>query len=290
VIDLHLHTTASDGRSSPSQLVRKAAGAGIRVMSVTDHDTMAGVASAAEEAAMCGIDFVPGIEITAVHAGKDVHVLGYFVDPSTPRLHALLAAQRQERLDRAREIASRLAAQGVPIDTEALLQNGASRGGKALARPQIAQALIDAGHVETVAEAFDRYLGEGCPAYVPHDGATPAQVVEVIGDAGGLASLAHPGQRRNDKIIPELVGAGLAAIEAYHSSHDEATQAHYVATARRFELAVTGGSDYHGEGTRRAEFFGVTALPREEFATFIARANRVRQIAAHRLAVAWGIA
>jgi predicted metal-dependent phosphoesterase TrpH len=146
-----------------------------------------------------------------------------------------------------------------------LIDGAAKNGGKALARPQIARALVAAGHVASVAEAFDRYLSDDGPAYVPHQGTSPAAVAEFVAHAGGLASLAHPGQLKKDEIIPELIAAGLGAIEAYHSSHAPDVATHYLELADRFDLAVTGGSDYHGEGTRRAEFFGVTALPQARF-------------------------
>jgi predicted metal-dependent phosphoesterase TrpH len=196
-----------------------------------------------------------------VHGGKDVHVLAYFLPESAPGLQEMLSTQRRLRVERAEEIGARLARLGVPVDVAALVATASMPGGKAIARPQIAQALIAAGHVATVAEAFDRYLGEDSPAYVPHQGATPAAVVQLVASGGGLASLAHPGYRPKDEIIPALVDAGLAAIEVFHSSHDEAAQAHYLAIAERYGLAVTGGSDFHGEGTRRSEFFGVTNLP-----------------------------
>jgi 3',5'-nucleoside bisphosphate phosphatase len=274
VIDLHMHTTASDGRCTPEELVERAAGVGITVMSVTDHDTLAGVAPAAAAAARRGLTVVPGIEITSVHSGKDVHVLAYFVSDTTPGLSELLSNQRRLRVERALEIAARLAKLGAAIDADALVAAASGAGGKSLARPQIAQALMAADHVATVAEAFDRYLAEGGPAYVPHRGASPAEVVEIVARGGAIASLAHPGYRQRDEIIPELIDAGLAAIEAYHSSHDDALQAHYLALAARHGLAVTGGSDYHGEGVRRAEFFGVVSLPRHHFEAFVSRAGR----------------
>jgi 3',5'-nucleoside bisphosphate phosphatase len=273
VIDLHMHTTASDGRCTPEDLVERAARAGITVMSVTDHDTLAGFAPAAAAAQRRGITVLPGIEITSIHSGKDVHVLAYFVSEATSGLGDLLSNQRRLRLERALEIAERLAKIGVPIDADALVAAAMAPGGKSLARPQIAQALITAGHVATVAEAFDKYLAEDGPAYVPHRGASPAEVVEIVTRGGSVASLAHPGYRQRDEIIPELIDAGLSAIEVYHSSHDEALQAHYLAMAEQYGLAVTGGSDYHGEGVRRAEFFGVINLPRHHFDALLQRAG-----------------
>jgi hypothetical protein len=288
VIDLHLHTTASDGRCSPEELVNRACTRGIRTMSVTDHDTMAGVAPAAAAARELGLTLVPGIEITSVHRGRDVHVLAYFLEHLSEELERLLADQRRNRIARAQLIAERLAAAGAPIDVDALMEAATALGGKSIARPQIAQALIAAGHVSTVAEAFDRFLSEDGPAYVPHQGAAPAMVVEMIGRAGGVASLAHPGYTKKDEIIPDLVAAGLTAIEAHHSSHDPEATRRYLSLARHYGLAVTGGSDFHGENTRRSEFFGVTNLPRAEFDRFVHQSRRVREAAAHRLAPASG--
>lgn len=268
-----MHTTASDGRSTPEQLVQQAWTKGIRTMSVTDHDTMAAHAAAARAAAAIGMAFVPGIEITSVHGGKDVHVLAYFLPDTTPGLQELLAGQRRQRVERALEIARRLDRLGAPVDADAMVE-AAAGSGKSLARPQIAQALIAAGHVATVAEAFDRYLGEDSPAYVPHTGVSPAEVVALIVSGGGIPSLAHPGYRPKDQIIPALVDAGLVGIEAYHSSHDAAAEKHYLSVAAQFNLLVTGGSDYHGEGTRRAEFFGVVHLPQEHLDALLLRAGR----------------
>ena len=286
MIDLHMHTTASDGRCAPEILVQQAFDKGIRTMSVTDHDTMAGVPRAAEAARALGMTLIPGIEITSVHGGRDVHVLAYFLPELSDDLCRLLAEQRTNRTQRAETIAARLAAAGAPIDVDALMEAGAALGGKSLARPQIAQALIAAGHVATVAEAFERFLHEDGPAYVPHRGASPVEVVAMIVAAGGLASLAHPGYTKQDAVIPDLVAAGLGAIEAYHSSHDEATTARYLDMARHYGVAVSGGSDFHGEGTRRSEFFGIVHLPPEEFHALVERAERSRATAVPQLAMA----
>ncbi|WP_396627688.1 PHP domain-containing protein [Luteitalea sp.] len=273
MIDLHMHTTASDGRCSPEDLVQRCWDKGIRTMAVTDHDTMAGVLPTQRAAEARGMTCLPGIEITSVHGGKDVHMLAYFLPEDAPGLQPMLAAQRQQRVNRALEIASRLERLGAPVDRDAMIE-AAAGSGKSLARPQIAQALITAGHVTTVAEAFDRYLGEDSPAYVPHTGVTPAEVVALVVAGGGIPSLAHPGYRPKDDIIPGLVDAGLVAMECYHSSHDEAATAHYLGLARQHGLLVTGGSDFHGPGTRREEFFGVVQLPEADLAALLARAGR----------------
>jgi predicted metal-dependent phosphoesterase TrpH len=276
-IDLHLHTTASDGRCTPTELVRRVHAAGIRVMSVTDHDTRAGEAEARAAADGVGIELISGIEVTSVHRGRDVHVLGYGLPAEAPALDAVIRNQRQQRVERAREIGERLGRLGVPIDIEKLVAAAAAASGKALARPQIAQALVEAGHVASITEAFDRYLDDSGPAYVPHRGIGPAEVVALLAGCGGVASLAHPGRVRDvDSIIGDLVDAGLGCIEAYHSSHDEAAQSHFLDVARRFELGVTGGSDFHGDGTRLAECFGVVGLPEDAFASFRALLDEAR--------------
>jgi predicted metal-dependent phosphoesterase TrpH len=275
MIDLHMHTTASDGTSTPEDLVARVRRAGITTFSVTDHDTMAAVPAAAAAAIEHGLTCVPGIEITTVHDGHDVHMLGYFLDADSPALTALLQRIRALRLERAAEISARLAAAGVPIDVSQLVSTADPRSARSLARPQIARALIAAGHVADVAEAFDRFLSEGCCAYVPHRGPSPTDGIAVIANAGGIASLAHPGTLNRDELIPSLVDAGLSAIEAYHSAHDAPAVARYLAAASAHGLAVSGGSDFHGEGTRRSEHFGVVHLPAADFERLAALASRV---------------
>ena len=277
MIDLHTHTTASDGTCSPDELVRLAAGAGLTVIAVADHDTMNAVPAATAAARDHGLEVVPGIEITSVLDGRDVHVLGYFVDPDFPELQALLLRHRQERMARARDIGHRLARCGAPIDVDALLAAAPPNAGKALARPQIARALIEHGHVATVAEAFDRFLGETCPAYVPHTGAPPHDVIGLIARAGGFSSMAHPGTTNRDDQIAPLRDAGLDAIEAHHSAHTPDLTARYLDLARQFDLAVTGGSDFHGPGTRRSEWFGKMHLPEAHYQEFLRRASRTER-------------
>ena len=276
MIDLHLHTTASDGTCTPEQLVEQAHRVGIRTFAVTDHDTMQAVARATNAASSLGLTCIPGMEVTTVHNGKTVHVLAYFLRDLSPALSETLAEQRRSRRERAATIAARLSALGAPVDVAALLKESDAPG-KSLARPQVAQALVAAGHVSSVGEAFEKYLHDSGPAYVPHQGASPSEVIRLIVEAGGLASLAHPGHTRVDDLIPELVSAGLEAIEAYHSAHDDSTTQHYLATARRYGLEVSGGSDYHGAGTRRSEFFGVTHLPAAAFDGLSSRHDSLRR-------------
>lgn len=272
MIDLHLHTTASDGLCTPSELMARARLHGITALSVTDHDTAAALPEAAEAAAVLGLEFVPGIEITSVWHQTDVHVLGYFFDDRSAELAAFLDAARTERLERAREIVARLSALGVSVDFDKLMMGAHSA--RAIARPAIARALVDQGYVDSVSAAFERYLSAGRPAYVPHRGPSPERAVQIIRRARGIASLAHPGPLGHDELIPALVRVGLGAIEAYHSDHSPEMTARYLALAAEHGLAVTGGSDYHGDGIRRAEMFGVIGLGQEDFQRFLQAAGR----------------
>jgi predicted metal-dependent phosphoesterase TrpH len=273
VIDLHLHTTASDGRSDPAVLVSLVSVAGIRTMSVTDHDTVGAVAQSADLASTFGIAFVPGIEITAVRDRRDVHILGYFIDPASRRLREFLDGQRADRVRRVRAMADRLADLGKPVDADALLASLAPGSGHWIGRPMIAWALVRAGHVADSRQAFDELIGEGRPAYVPRQGASPSEVIAVISEAGGIASLAHPGVLGRDDLIPELAAGGLAALEAYHSDHDAQVTEHYLSLARAHGLAVSGGSDYHGDESYRNTGPGCVTLPHEHFAALAARAG-----------------
>lgn len=264
MIDLHTHTTASDGRRAPADLVRAAWLAGLRVLAVTDHDTTAGIAEARAHAGRFGLAFVAGIEITAVEGGRDIHVLGYLADEAQPAVQAFLARQRETRLERVRRIGERLAALGKPIELRALLHE-ASEEGKSVGRPAVAEALVAAGHVARVQEAFDLYLAEGQPACVPRGGPTVAEVVDMVHRAGGLVSLAHPAVTDADVRIPDWAAAGLDALEAYHSDHTPEDTARYLALAADLNLAVTGGSDYHGDTRAERSCLGYTTLPQQEF-------------------------
>jgi 3',5'-nucleoside bisphosphate phosphatase len=272
VIDLHLHTTASDGRSSPEDLVRDAAAAGLRTIAVTDHDTMAALAAVEAAAAVAGLAVVPGIEITAVLDGRDVHVLGYFLDAKHPRLDAFLAAQRDNRRRRLVEICARLDRLGVPVDPTPLVAGAARERGRAVGRPLVAAALVEAGHARDVADAFARYLAEGQPAFVERVGPPPADVLDLIAGAGGIASIAHPGKLGDDRIVDDLIAAGMPAIEVFHPDHDEAAISRYRTLAASRGLLVTGGSDYHGAGSGRTSGLGRVGLPRPFFEQLAARA------------------
>ena len=264
MIDLHLHSTASDGRLSPADLVDAAADAGVRVMALTDHDTTAGVEEARGRAAHRGIEVVPGIEITAVEAGHDIHVLGYFLEPADGRLQSFLLAQRVSRVTRVEEIGLRLEALGMPIDVAAVLAEAPSRSGRAVGRPQVARAMVRAGYVMDVQEAFTRWLSRGCPAFVPRQGPSPERVIETVHELGGIASLAHPGRTGIYDRLDALRRAGLDALEAFHSDHSEEERIRYARLALDRGMLLTGGSDFHGDAARAVRP-GSAVLPAEHW-------------------------
>jgi predicted metal-dependent phosphoesterase TrpH len=249
-VDLHLHTTASDGRLSPRDLVDRAAAESLTVIAVTDHDTTAAVVEARDYARTRGLESIAGIEITAVADGADVHMLGYFFNPDEPNLADFLAVQRGNRMRRVEAIGRRLAELGMPIDVEPILADARAQRGRSVGRPQVARALIAAGHVADMREAFDRWLGRGCPAFIERTGASPQEVVEIVHRAGGLVSMAHPGRTAMDALIAPLAAGGLDALEVYHPDHGADAIARYRALADAHGLLITGGSDFHADPAR----------------------------------------
>ncbi|MBW4437475.1 MAG: PHP domain-containing protein [Pleurocapsa minor GSE-CHR-MK-17-07R] len=273
-IDLHVHTHASDGQHAPSEVVRMARARDIRVLAITDHDTTDGIAEAIAAAAVTApltkpLRIIPGIEISAAETtfdaekGRertlDVHMLGYFIDRDSAALQEKLAAMREARVSRGRRIVEKLAALGVTISWERVAQfaEGASVG-----RPHIARAMVEAGHVETVREAFDRFLHNGAPAYVPRLRVTPEDAIALIHEAGGVAVMAHPALVEGYlALLERLAGAGLDGVEVFHPSNDENARLNLKAAAARYHLLMTGGSDFHGEAIKPGVFIGMQAPP-----------------------------
>ena len=243
--------------------MQQAVAAGLTAMSVTDHDTTAAVVRTGMLCEAAGITSVPGIEITAMESEHDVHVLGYYIQPDHEGLQTFLARARASRMERVRAIADRLASLGAPIDIAPLIRDAATQEVRTIGRPQIARALVAAGHAADTNDAFERWLARGRPAFLPRTGAPPEQVIAILHDAGGLASLAHPGLARMDHRIPQLVEAGLDALEVYHSDHDEIARRRYAEIAARFRLLVTGGSDYHGDPAPGVALGSVTLPARD---------------------------
>jgi len=273
IVDLHLHTTASDGRCAPHELVDRALRAGVTVMAVTDHDTVAAIPEVQTAAKACGIEVIAGIEITSIDDGRDVHLLGYFIDPDDPELKVFLAKQRTQRIARVEALGVRLAQLGMPIDIAPVLMQAQEQRGRSVGRPQIARAMIAAGYVADTREAFDRWLTTGRPAFVPRSGPSPGEVIDIVHAARGLVSMAHPGQTDVDSRISAYVQAGMDAIEVYHPDHDAAAIERYRHMASRLNLLATGGSDFHGDADHGGEP-GAVALPVEDW-------TRLRDAAAH---------
>ena len=257
IADLHVHSTASDGTLSPSELVTRAVARGVRVLAITDHDSVEGLPEGALTAAAAGIRFVPGVELSSVHEGSDVHVLGYFVDARDPQLRAHLEDLRAARRRRAEGIVTALQEAGYAVTIDEVL---ALSDGGAVGRSHVARALVAGGHAEDVTDAFSRLLGRGRPFYVPKDVRSPADAISVIRDAGGIPVLAHPGVTGIDAIVPDLVAAGLEGIEAYHAEHTPEQRERYAALAEELGLLVTGGSDFHGPQAPNPEL-GTVELP-----------------------------
>jgi predicted metal-dependent phosphoesterase TrpH len=257
-VDLHSHTTASDGTLTPAALVREAARRGVRVLAVTDHDSTEGLAEAMAEALVHPpLQIVPGIEINCDVEGAEIHILGYGMDYEAAWFREFCARQREERRARVHRMADRLRALGMPIDADevfAIVQEGSA------GRPHVAQVMVARGYVKTVREAFDKYLGSGKPAHVPRVKLTPADAVRLIRRAGGAPVLAHPGLADRDELIPDLIAAGLMGIESYYPEHSAAQTAGYVQTCRDHGLVPTGGSDFHGPRVR-AGSLGIPSVP-----------------------------
>jgi predicted metal-dependent phosphoesterase TrpH len=273
-VDLHSHTTASDGALSPRELVRLAARNRVRVLAVTDHDSTGGLPEAMDEATRHGVDIVPGLEINTDVPGAEVHVLGYYVDWGADWFQDFLREQRAERTARVHRIVERLTELGMPLTADevfAICQEGSP------GRPHVAQAMVNRGYVKSVREAFDRWLRTGGPANVPRRRLTPVDAVAVIRRAGGVPVLAHPGLADRDAMIPELVGAGLAGIETYYPEHSVAQVNAYREMCDRLHLVATGGSDYHGPHTGRTTTLGTPHIPLDVWEQLKAKARELRE-------------
>jgi predicted metal-dependent phosphoesterase TrpH len=260
-IDLHAHSTASDGTLTPAELVRLALERGVEVLAVTDHDTVAGVVPALEAAAGTGLRVLPGVELSALYRGGGLHLLGYGFDPAASGLGVRLRALSMGREERARAILRLLAKLGAPLswDRVAVLAQGA------VGRPHIARALVAAGYARDVSDAFHRFIGEGRPAYLPSGRLCVAEAISLVREAGGEVALAHPllPARPLDlvRLLPELRDAGLTGIEVYHSEHDAAATARLRRLVDTEGLWWTGGSDFHGPSKPDAQLGAVPVPP-----------------------------
>jgi len=266
-IDLHVHSTASDGTESPAVVVAQAAAAGLRAIALTDHDTTAGWAEASTAAAEHGIGLVPGIELSCHVRGISVHLLAYLPDPEHAGLRAVMDRVRDDRVDRLRRMAA-LIAEDHPLTWDDVLAQVGSAGGVAatVGRPHLADALVANGVVADRDEAFATLLHRGSPYYVPHYAPEGHDLVDTVVAAGGVAVIAHPraGQRGrvlDDAQVASLAGAGMAGLEVDHRDHTPSDRAALRELAARLGLFVTGSSDYHGTGKTNRLGENVTAAP-----------------------------
>ncbi len=259
-VDLHTHTTCSDGLLAPQELVRLAEARGLAALAITDHDSMDALPLAA--AVHAQLELVPGIEISSATDGIDLHILGYFVDPEHGELARRLQGFRVDRLERAQRMIARLASLGAPIE-EARVRRRATGG--VIGRPHLAAELVEMGHAVDAEDAFRRFLAAGAPAYVPRPAFHPADAIGLIHAAGGVSVLAHAGSSVPDRIIESLADSGLRGLEIWHPQHGVVATRRLRSLAHRFDLIETGGSDFHGVG-RSADlgdiYVPITALSR----------------------------
>ncbi len=263
-VDLHCHSIASDGFLTPEALIAKAASLKLRALALTDHDTVSGIDAAVSAALEAGIEFVPGIELSSNSGNAEIHLLGYFVDPASTSLAAHLVWCQEKRIDRIVQICEKLTWAGLPLTLDDVM---AFAGAGSVGRPHVAQAMIARGYVSSIGDAFHRYIGMGKPGYVRRENIPPAAAIEVILNAGGAAVLAHPyATPACLQLLPELIAAGLAGLEAWYGEYDPSSRQHLAAIASQHGLIATGGSDYHGDGFKEGRGLGTVDVPYEAIA------------------------
>jgi len=275
--DLHLHTTASDGRLTPAALVGLAGARGLEVIAITDHDSVGGISEALAAAAHePKIVVIPGVEINTDLASGELHILGYFIDYQDVSLGLSLQKIRESRVGRAQKMVERLRELGAPIEWSRV-QDMAH--GESICRPHIAQALLEKGFVGSEREAFDKYIGRDGPAYIEREKIQPADAVGIIKSAGGLPVLAHPADIKDlNNLIIELKDAGLVGLEAYYGQYDSNTVKKMVRLADEHGLLTTGGSDYHHFGDDREVPLGQVDIPGDSIRILFQYAGRMEEL------------
>jgi len=243
--DLHTHTVASDGTCTPTENVRYAKEAGLAAVAITDHDTVAGIAEAMKAGGEIGMEVIPGVEISTVANGQDIHVLGYFVPYEDTQFDDELSKLRDTRHERNKLLIARLQELGIAITLEKVYARKSGTD-KNIGRPHIAEELMELGVVSSMQEAFDKYLGKGAAAYVNPPRISPLEAIKLIKRFGGAAVLAHPGLYDDDDLVEEIIVCGLDGIEVFHPDNSEEQRKHYLTLASDYGLVVTGGSDFHG--------------------------------------------
>jgi len=272
-VDLHIHSTASDGRLSPAEVVGKAAELGLTVMAITDHDTVDGIAPALAAAnAFPQLKVIPGVEISTDFPGGEVHVLGYFLDYTDPELRSTLDRFRNSRQLRAQRMVAKLENLGVHIEWQRVQEIA---GSGALGRPHVAQAMLEQGYINSFKEAFTGYIGRGGPAYVEREKITPVEAVALILRSKGLPVLAHPFTASDpEAMTTELKATGLVGLEVYYNGYSADKVNELLSMARRHNLIATGGSDYHGLDAATETMIGGAGVPVESAQQLIALAER----------------
>lgn len=260
MIDLHTHTNRSDGMHSPEALVLLAKSKNLDAIGITDHDEVGGLEKAMRKGAEVGVEIIPGVELSTMCEGFDVHILGYFIDYHDARLLDKLCYLRGERIKRTHRILQRLETLGMSLSFETV-QRFAGEG--CIGRPHVAEALVHSGLVRTFQDAFDLFLAEGKPAFEPKTKMMPSEAVALIHTAGGVASLAHPGQNLTLEVVVAVIKCGVDAIEAVHPKHTLGQRRTFEKLAQDHGLLQTGGSDFHG-GPRGEEKFGQFTVTREQ--------------------------
>lgn len=262
IADLHIHTTASDGRLSPLEVFRQAEDAGLNYIALTDHDTVEAHLELRRAGytnnAMSKMSVIPGIEFSTDLPWHEVHILGYFIDIDNCRLKDQLEVILQGRLLRSKTMVEKLNKLGYSIDYKRVLEFAGQA--MAIGRPHVAKVLVENGYFKTVSEAFDSILAKNGPAYVPHYKLTPEQAIKLIKQAGGIAVLAHPGLIGDDNIVLNLIKVGIHGLEVFHPEHDQAMTSRYLAIASKYNLKITGGSDFHAIPGRYPERLGVFTI------------------------------
>ncbi|WP_134114287.1 PHP domain-containing protein [Orenia marismortui] len=258
-IDLHIHTTASDGSFTPSELLEEAKRRELSTIAITDHDTVAGIEEAIERGKELGIEVIPGIELTTYYQGQRVDILGYQIDYHNQELLAIIDNLQNSREVRAKQILAKLSNLGIELDFARLKEIAGETG---VGRPHIARLMVEEEHVSEMQEAFDNYLEDGGPAYVPKYQLKPEDAIELIQGAGGIVVLAHPGIIDNNEIVKELINyEGLTGIEVYYSKHSKEETEYYLSLAQEKELIITGGSDCHGPANEDKYLLGTVDVP-----------------------------
>ncbi|SFL39328.1 PHP domain-containing protein [Pelosinus propionicus] len=258
--DLHIHTTASDGRFTPEEILKHAIDAKLSYIAITDHDTVNGLLELYEDNnRIDSICLIPGIEFTTDLPKNEVHILGYHIDIYNEELRKQLDILVTHRHERTKKIIKRLKQLGYTIDYLRVIE--LAQHATSIGRPHIARALVEKGYFSTVSEVFTTLLNKDGAAYVPHYMLTPLQVITLIKNAGGIPILAHPGLVGNDTIIPDLIHHGLLGLEVYHPTHDQMQTQKYLDMAKQFQLLVTGGSDFHAVPNRFPEELGLFTIP-----------------------------